>query len=191
MLEVYQNQDQEWIERCQNGEPKAQRYIYDRFAPRMYAICCRYLSTEMEAEDVLVTAFTKVFRNISQYRFQGSFEGWIRRIVINEALSIIRKNKASMILQSEYLPDDQDLTFPDSQIEADELLELIAALPTGYRTVFNLYAIEGYAHQEIAAQLGIHENTSKSQLSRARKMLRDLLERRSIQLKKIIREDEK
>ena len=95
------------------------------------------------------------------------------------------------MLQTEYLPEDQDLTFPDTQIEADELLELIAVLPTGYRTVFNLYAIEGYAHQEIALQLGINESTSKSQLSRARKMLRDLLEKRDSQLKKIIGEDEK
>ena len=191
MLEVYRNQDIEWIERCKKGDSQAQRFIYDRYAPRMFAVCSRYLSDDMEAEDALVTAFTKVFKNISQYRFEGSFEGWIRRIVVNESLSTIRKNKATVLLQTEYLPEDQDLTFPDTQIETDELLELIAALPTGYRTVFNLYAIEGYAHQEIALQLGINENTSKSQLSRARKMLRDLLENRDRQLKKIIGEDEK
>ena len=191
MLEVYRNQDKEWIERCKKGDPRAQRYIYDRYAPRMFAVCCRYLSADMEAEDALVTAFTKVFKHIGQYRFEGSFEGWIRRIVVNEALSMIRKNKSVTHLQIEIHPDEQDLTFPDSQLEADELIELIAALPTGYRTVFNLYAIEGYAHQEIAEQLGINENTSKSQLSRARKMLRDLLEARESQLKKIIGEDEK
>ena len=179
------------IERCKKGDSQAQRYIYERYAPRMFAVSCRYLSNDMEAEDALVTAFTKVFKNISQFRFDGSFEGWIRRIVVNEALSTIRKNKATALLQTEFLPEDQDLTFPDTQIEADELLELIAVLPTGYRTVFNLYAIEGYAHQEIALQLGINESTSKSQLSRARKMLRDLLEKRDSQLKKIIGEDEK
>ena len=191
MLEVHRNQDIAMIERCKKGDSQAQRYIYERYAPRMFAVSCRYLSNDMEAEDALVTAFTKVFKNISQFRFDGSFEGWIRRIVVNEALSMIRKNKATALLQTEYLPEDQDLTFPDTQIEADELLELIAVLPTGYRTVFNLYAIEGYAHQEIALQLGINESTSKSQLSRARKMLRDLLEKRDSQLKKIIGEDEK
>ena len=191
MLEVHRNQDIAMIERCKKGDSQAQRYIYERYAPRMFAVSCRYLSNDMEAEDALVTAFTKVFKNISQFRFDGSFEGWIRRIVVNEALSTIRKNKATALLQTEYLPEDQDLTFPDTQIEADELLELIAVLPTGYRTVFNLYAIEGYAHQEIALQLGINESTSKSQLSRARKMLRDLLEKRDSQLKKIIGEDEK
>ena len=120
----------------------------------------------------MVTAFTKVFEKIGQYKGEGSFEGWIRRVMVNESLTYLRRNK-NMYLEADiseaaYEPDYQKL---DNQLEADDLLKMIAALPVGYRTVFNLYAIDGFTHQEIADQLGISENTSKSQLSRARALL--------------------
>lgn len=144
----------------------------------MYALCCRYVKDRMEAEDVLVIAFTKIFERIGQYKGEGSFEGWIRRVMVNESLTYLRKNK-NMYLETDIEaasrePDYQQL---ENQLEADDLLKLIEELPTGYRMVFNLYAIDGYTHQEIADQLGISENTSKSQLSRARALLqRRLLE---------------
>lgn len=130
----------------------------------------------MEAEDVLVTAFTKILERINQYKGEGSFEGWIRRVVVNEALTYLRRNR-SMYIETELEAADRD---PDYQhindhLEAEDLMNMIQELPAGYRMVFNLYAIDGYSHKEIAEQLNISENTSKSQLSRARIFLQKLL----------------
>lgn len=130
----------------------------------------------MEAEDVLVTAFTKILDKIEQYKSEGSFEGWIRRIVVNESLTYLRRNK-NMYLEldleaANYEPDYQTIS---DHLEAEDLLKMIGELPSGYRIVFNLYAIDGYSHKEIAEQLGISENTSKSQLSRARVYLQKIL----------------
>ena len=130
----------------------------------------------MEAEDVLVTAFTKLFERIDQYKGEGSFEGWIRRIVVNESLTYLRRNK-NMYLETEIEVVDRtpDYAQLDTHLEAADLMRLVGDLPTGYRMVFNLYAIDGYSHKEIADQLGISENTSKSQLSRARALLQKKL----------------
>ena len=138
----------------------------------MYALCCRYIPSKMEAEDVLVTAFTKVFERIEQYKGEGSFEGWLRRVIVNESLTYLRRNK-NMYLETdiEAVDKEPDLAKLESNLEVDDLMKLIGLLPTGYRMVFNLYAIDGYSHKEIAEQLGISENTSKSQLSRARVVL--------------------
>lgn len=130
----------------------------------------------MEAEDVLVTAFTKILDRIDQYKGEGSFEGWIRRVVVNEALTYLRRNR-SMYIETELKAADRE---PDYQhisdhLEAEDLMNMIQELPPGYRIVFNLYAIDGYSHKEIADQLNISENTSKSQLSRARVFLQKLL----------------
>jgi RNA polymerase sigma-70 factor (ECF subfamily) len=130
----------------------------------------------MEAEDVLITAFTKILERIEQFKGEGSFEGWIRRVVVNEALTFLRKNR-SMYVETELEaahrePDYQTLS---DHLEAEDLLNLIQELPSGYRIVFNLYAIDGYSHKEIADQLNITESTSKSQLSRARVFLQKLL----------------
>jgi RNA polymerase sigma-70 factor (ECF subfamily) len=155
----------------------------------MYVLCCRYIKDKMEAEDVLITAFAKLFERINQYKGEGSFEGWIRRIIVNESLSYLRKNK------SMYVETDLEEARPvalmdthDAKFEADDLLTLIGELPTGYRIVFNLYAIDGYSHKEIAEQLGINENTSKSQLSRARTMLQKQLDNLNRELVKKISE---
>lgn len=127
----------------------------------MYAVCCRYVVNRADAEDVLVTAFTKIFERIHQYRAEGSLEGWIRRVVVNEALTFLRKNR-SMFLETDLEEADHEPGYQQlaEQLEADDLLRMVGELPAGYRMVFNLYAIEGYSHKEIAEQLGISENTS-------------------------------
>lgn len=140
----------------------------------------------MEAEDVLVTAFTKILDRIDQFKGAGSFEGWIRRIVVNEALTYLRRNR-SMYIETELeaadrQPDYQNLS---DHLEAEDLINMIQELPSGYRIVFNLYAIDGYSHKEISAQLNISENTSKSQLSRARVYLQKLLLDRDIKSKQL------
>lgn len=175
-FEIYRSDEQELIRGCIRREPAAQKRLYDTFSSKMYALCCRYVKNAMEAEDVLVTAFTKVLDKIGQYKNEGSFEGWIRKIVVNEALTYLRRNR-NMYLELEleaahYEPDYQTLS---NHLETEDLLKMIGELPSGYRMVFNLYAIDGYSHKEIAEQLGISENTSKSQLSRARAYLQKLL----------------
>ena len=130
----------------------------------------------MLAEDVLVMAFTKVFERIGQFKGDGSFEGWIRRITVNEALTSLRKTRVMMVeTDLEYADREPDYNAIADHLEAEDLLKMIEKLPPGYRIVFNLYAIDGYSHKEIADQLGISENTSKSQLSRARMYLQKLL----------------
>ncbi len=130
----------------------------------------------MEAEDVLVKAFTKILDRIDQYKNEGSFEGWIRRVMVNESLSYLRKNK-SMYVETDIEALDKEPNYEklENHLEAQDLLNLISELPSGYRIVFNMYAIDGYSHKEIGEQLGINENTSKSQLSRARSVLQKKL----------------
>jgi RNA polymerase sigma-70 factor (ECF subfamily) len=142
----------------------------------MYSICYRYVKDSMEAEDILVTSFMKVFDKINQFKNEGSFEGWIRRIVVNESLTYLRRNR-SMYLETELEQADRepDYNMLSDHLEAEDLMNMIKELPTGYRIVFNMYAIDGYSHKEIADQLGISENTSKSQLSRARTYLQKML----------------
>lgn len=130
----------------------------------------------MEAEDVLVMAFTKILNKIDQYKGEGSFEGWMKRIVINEALVLLR-NQRSMVVVTE-LEEGELIPSVDcnyTRLQEEDLIEMISSLPSGYRSVFNLFAIDGYSHKEIAEQLNISENTSKSQLSRARVFLQKLL----------------
>lgn len=171
---------------CRKGRADAQTKLYERFAPRMLGICFRYIHDREEAEHVMIGGMIKVFEKLDQYQGGGSFEGWVRKIMVNESLMYIRKNKNMSleveVQKAESEPDYQSL---EQTLEAADLLKLIAALPVGYCTVFNLYAIEGYNHQEIANLLGITENTSKSQLSRARKYLQArLFELETKELKK-------
>ncbi len=175
-LKIYRTADHELIEGCKKHDRHAQRFLYEHFSGKMYALCCRYIKDKMEAEDVLVTSFTKIFDRIDQFKNEGSFEGWIRRIVVNESLTYLRHNK-SMYLELDIEAADREPDYErlESQLEAEDLLKLIAELPAGYRIVFNLYAIDGYSHKEIGDQLGISESTSKSQLSRARAALQKAL----------------
>jgi RNA polymerase sigma-70 factor (ECF subfamily) len=173
---IYRANEKELITGCLRRERSAQKHLYDFYSSRMYALCYRYVKDSMDAEDILVTAFTKILDRIDQYKGEGSFEGWIRRIMVNEALTFLRKNR-SMYVETDLEAADREPDYESisDHLEAEELMDLIQELPTGYRIVFNLYAIDGYSHKEIAAQLGISENTSKSQLSRARVFLQKRL----------------
>ena len=178
-FKIYRANEDELIKGCVRRERNAQKRLYETFSSKMCALCCRYVKDSMEAEDVLVTAFTKILDRIDQYKGEGSFEGWIRRVVVNEALTYLRRNR-SMYIETELEAADRE---PDYQLisdhlEAEDLLNMIQELPAGYRIVFNLYAIDGYSHKEIADQLSISENTSKSQLSRARVYLQKILAER-------------
>nr|WP_051295971.1 sigma-70 family RNA polymerase sigma factor [Eisenibacter elegans] len=165
---------------CGRQEPQAQQQLYERFAPKMLSVCLRYLKDPMLAEDMMIQGFVKAFQHLSNFRQEGSFEGWLRRIMVNECLNEIRRHRAVFLsIQEEEnaasLPAAIDEAAIEAQLSAQDLMVLIAALPEGYRTVFNLYAIEGYSHQEIATMLAISEGTSKSQLSRARAILQKQL----------------
>ncbi len=175
-FQIYRAQETELIEGCRRNNRQAQKAVYEKWAGKMMAVCCRYIKDRMEAEDVLVTSFTKVFERIGQYKGEGSFEGWLRRVVVNEALTYLRRNK-SMYLETnlEEASHTADWGALENKLEADDLLMLVATLPSGYRMVFNLYAIDGFSHKEIAERLGITESTSKSQLSRARTFLQEKL----------------
>jgi RNA polymerase sigma-70 factor (ECF subfamily) len=168
---------------CVKCNPKAQRLLFDKFAPKMLTICLRYAKDTADAEDVLQEGFVKVFSKLSDFKMEGSLEGWIRRIMVNTSLDAIRKNKKHLtdakLEDVEYKIISSEST--SDQLQADDLLKLINALPGGYKVVFNLFAIEGYSHKEIADLLGVSENTSKSQYSRARAHLRIQLEKLEIE----------
>lgn len=169
--------EQELINACRQGNRRAQQLLFDQYSPTMFGTLRRYLRRREDAEDVLVEAFYKVFTNIGQFKGKGSFEGWIRRIVINEALMFLRRSY-NFSLHIEI--DKVDLPWHDriqAELEAQDILELLDTLPTGYRTVFNLYVLEGYKHREIAEILGISINTSKSQLILAKKRMQEALTR--------------
>lgn len=169
---VYRTKDIELIEGCKKKNGQAQKELYTQFSGKLYALCCRYIREKMEAEDVLIMAFTKILDRIGQYKGEGSFEGWMKKIVVNESLTYLRRNK-NMYLETDISAADREPDFDklESHLQAEDLLKMIESLPAGYRVVFNMYAIDGYSHKEIAEQLGITENTSKSQLSRARTAL--------------------
>lgn len=173
---IYNAVNTDLIEGCKKQDRHAQRFLYEHYSGRMLGLCSRYVKDKMEAEDVMVAGFTKVFDRIKQYKGEGSFEGWIRRIMVNESLTYLRKNK-SMYLETdiEAAEREPDYNKLGGELEAEDIRKVIADLPTGYRIVFNLFALDGYSHQEIAMQLGISENTSKSQLSRARVLLQKKL----------------
>jgi RNA polymerase sigma-70 factor (ECF subfamily) len=165
------------IEACKKGDRSAQEALYNRFASKMMGICMRYAGDHDLAADMLQEGFIKVFRYLHQFRGEGSAEGWIRRIMVNTALAHLRKQKALQykvpLSEADECSEDETAT---PSMNADDLMELVQQLPDGYRTVFNLYAIEGYEHQEIAEMLGISEGTSKSQVARARRWLKKNLQ---------------
>lgn len=162
------------LEGCKRGERKAQESLYKTMASRMMAVCMRYAKDTYEAEDVLQMGFIKVFQKVSEFRGEGSFEGWIRRIMVNTAIESYRKNLRSLnVVDIDEVYDQPQSTFDMSGLELKDLLNQVQQLSNGYRMVFNMYVIEGYSHREIAEQLGITEGASKSQLSRARAILKD------------------
>ena len=155
--------EKELIEACKNNDVRAQKLLYETFARKMMSVCLRYADNREMAEDFLQDGFIKVFSSIRSYSYEGSFEGWMRRIFVNTALEALRKN--------DLLRNGVELNALEPQQEADELMELIAQLPPGFRTVFNMFAIEGYSHREIAETLNINESTSRSQYTRAKRLL--------------------
>ena len=174
------------ITALQRADSRAQKALFERYSSKMLTICVRYVSNRYEAEEILMDGFMRVFEKIGQYKSEGSFEGWIRRIMVNESLMYLRKNKQwrAEIALEDALPE-ADTTFADQDLMAEDLLNLLEQLPAGYKTVFNLYAIEGYSHAEIAESLGITESTSKSQLHRARALLQRLLTQLDVKKKSI------
>ena len=162
------------LEGCRRGDRKAQESLYKTLASRMMGICLRYAKDTFEAEDVLQMGFVKVFQKVSDFRGEGSFEGWVRRIMVNTAIESYRKNLRNLnIVDIDEVYDQPQNTFDMSGLELKDLLKLVQQLSNGYRLVFNMYVIEGYSHKEIAKQLGITEGASKSQLSRARAVLKE------------------
>ena len=170
--------DAQLIEGLRREDRRCQRRLYERYSGLFFSVCLRYLKQGDAAEDAMVEGFFKVMTKIGSYTGQGNFEGWMRRIMINECLMRLRKQKSlgmTVELEDHSLPPE-----PAGVLEAlagADILQLLDRLPTGYRTVFNLYVVEGYKHREIAEELGISINTSKSQLILAKKRLRELLHR--------------
>jgi RNA polymerase sigma-70 factor (ECF subfamily) len=166
------------IEGCKKRKSDAQQALYDRYSGKMFALCLRYAKHSAEAEDILQEGFIKVFDKISSFRGDGSFEGWIRRIMIHTAIKYYHKaSRKNEAIGWESLPDNPLKPDVYGQLDADQILGLIQELPEGYRLVFNLHALEGYKHKEIADMLEIGESTSRSQLTKARSMLQNMIEK--------------
>ena len=165
--------DDDWlVKECIRGNPEAQKALFDRFAARMMGVCFRYVHNRADAEDIVQDGFIKVFHSLQQFQSRGSLEGWIRRIMVNTALNFLNKNKR--LMQSLRTEDDFQPEAPeraDGAVHQQDLLQMLQQLPEGYRTIINLYAIEGYSHKEIGAMLGIAEVTSRSQYSRGKELL--------------------
>jgi RNA polymerase sigma factor (sigma-70 family) len=179
----YPLQEEELIRRCQKAESKAQKVLYDRFADRMFRVSFRYIKNQVDAEDIIMMAFTKIFGQIAKFAYQGegSLEGWIRKIVVNESLMWLRRRHNFLMSESIDLSQPEPEILQLSELEAKDILAMVAQLPTGYRTVFNLFTMEGYTHKEIGAMLEISENTSRSQLFKAKALLQKMLTQEGFQ----------
>ena len=174
VISFYSNEKQ-LIKRAIAGNPTAQRTIYEKFAPKMLSVCRQYIKDLQFAEDVMIHGFVKVFKGLNSFEHRGSFEGWIRRIMIRESISYLRKKQ--FVVYDDEVIENQPQQYQDegSLMDEEHIQALIDALPEGYKMVFILYSIEGYKHQEIAEMLAISEGTSKSQLFKARKLLQENL----------------
>jgi len=162
------------VKRCKAGERKAQELLYKQFAAKMLGVCMRYATDKMEAEDMLQNGFIRVFQKMQDYRGEGSFEGWVRRIMVHSSIEYYRKHhKMMQVVEIDVTNEPSVNPLAAANLDAKDLLALIQQLAPGYRIVFNLYAIEGYSHKEIGEIVGISEGASKSQLSRARAILKE------------------
>lgn len=166
-------------------KPEAQRQLYEHFAQQMLGVCFRYTKSISDAEDILQEGFVKVFKHLHQYNFEGELGAWIRKIIVNTALNYLKKNKRYRYDLSfeELVLHPVSADDPEVKLQAKELTELIRQLPTGFQTIFNLHAVEGYSHVEIAAMLGITDGTSRSQYARARALLIEWIEKFSLEIK--------
>lgn len=165
--------EQQLIEGCRKGDRRAQKELYDTYSRKMMGVCLRYVDDRETARDLLQDGFVKVFTGLDSYSGSGSFEGWMRRIFVNCALEYLRRS--DVLREATDLENTAELIHPDSSaisdLSAAELMRLVSELPTGFRTVFNMFAIEGYSHKEIGEMLGITESTSRSQYTRAKQLL--------------------
>jgi len=172
--------DQQLIEGCASHESKAQKVLYEKYSRLLLGVCMRYASDKAEAEDILQDSFLKIFNKIKDFSGKGSFIGWLRKVVVNTAITHYHLNLKYRyhVGIEEYVPVEAGVMgFDEDYFTSDELYKVLNELPKGYRMVFNLYAVEGYKHKEIAERMGIDTNTSKSQYSRAKAVLRDKLEK--------------
>jgi RNA polymerase sigma factor (sigma-70 family) len=170
------------LQGCLHNQPVAQRELYNRFSPKMLAVCYRFAHNREDAEDMLQEAFIKVFSQIHTFQNKGAFEGWIRRIIVHTCINHLKKNKRfneSVDIINANGIQVREESIP-SIVQAKQIVECIRLLPIGYRTVLNLYAIEGYSHKEIAEMLDVEESTSRSQYTRAKQMLEDILLKKKI-----------
>lgn len=170
------------LNECLKGSSIAQKKLFEKYAPKMMFVCLRYCKEREDAEDALQDAFIKVFNSLPKYQQEGSFEGWLRRIVVNCCLDLLRKNKR---MENQVNLDTVDFKMPSVELasdnlQAEDLMKIILKMPRGYQLVFNLFAIEGYNHKEIGELLNISEETSKSQYFRARAFLKNYLEKTEI-----------
>ena len=168
------------IKACIRGNREAQKELYYSNAPMLFAVIRRYIKSDFDAEDVLIDSFMKIYENLNSFREEGSFEGWMKKIAVRESLMFLRRTKVfNMFIEADNLIIPEKITF-QTNLEYKELVNTLDLLPTGYRTVFNLYVIEGYKHKEIAEKLGISINTSKSQLRLAKQRLRKIIKEQNI-----------
>lgn len=179
IISFYKNERQ-LIKKAIDGNREAQKVLYTKHSPKMLSVCRQYIKDTHFAEDVMIQGFVKMFKHLDTFRFQGSFEGWVRRIMIRESISFLRKQQ--FVVYDDTVFEDHQNTTSElvSDLDTEHIQRLIDALPQGYKMVFVLYTIEGYKHQEIAEMLGITESTSKSQLFKARKMLQEQLQEQNI-----------
>ncbi|MDY8136489.1 RNA polymerase sigma factor [Aquimarina sp. 2201CG5-10] len=174
VIQFYKSEKQ-LIQKAIKQHRDAQHQLYEQYAPKMLSVCRRYVRDIHFAEEVMLGGFLKVFINLKSFKFQGSFEGWIRRIMVNESISFLRKEKQIFFTEEISSYKEESWNNINTELEVEQIQELIDSLPEGYRMVFVLYAVEGYKHIEIAKMLGISESTSKTQLFKARKMLQQKL----------------
>lgn len=170
VIQFYNNEAQ-LIRKAAKQNRDAQHRLYKKHAPKMLSVCRQYIRDIHFAEEAMMSGFLKVFTNLHNFKFEGSFEGWVRRIMINESISFLRKQKQIFFTEEITNYKEESWNNINSELEVEQIQELIDSLPEGYKMVFVLYAVEGYKHSEIAKMLSISENTSKTQLFKARKLL--------------------
>jgi len=168
--------EKDLLRQCLDGDHNAQKQVFEMYAPKMMSVCMRYGRHKLESEEIMQDGFVKVFTNLHKFEYKGSFEGWVRRIMVNTALKLVSKKsfKNEQIGLEGYQERSVDPTV-FAKLSADDLLSLVDKLPKGYRTVFNLSVIDGLSHREISEALGIKESTSRSQLVKARNMLQNMI----------------
>jgi len=175
-------EERELISKCLLNDRSAQKDLYNSYAPRIFALIKRYIQDTFVAEDILVESFFKIFSRLSQYRETGSFEGWMKRVAVNECLMYLRKNKAfHLTIESDNIVLPFEISV-ESDIDFEMLSQALDLLPVGYRTVFNLYVMDGFKHKEIAEKLGISVNTSKSQFKLAKERLEKIFKQKKISI---------